>query len=700
MGGIWQEDTSQRPDPYLEWEFRTRPLKAKRDEQWCSVHIQVRPRDGSDYLASLESLLAAARLGRLPDDKSDAPITFRMADDEQAQLIELIKEITSGMKPPYDDVLLQFFVYRLEPLVYRKGYYAANDLFETIYAGPPIVGLTFNSDLSHFDPTDLAHPLMTDRQVAIGIIDDGIAFAHERFCIRRDGKAAGSRVKAVWLQDTERAAPDNGVAFGRRLNVREIDQLLQTCSSESDIYRSVGLTNFGTREYNPLASRASHGTHVLDLAAGQEPRSAGGNRPILAVQLPAIATRDTSGVTMGSYVMQAVRAIMLWADMIDNRMPLVLNFSFGLTAGPKDGTSYLERALNDLIDYRNRRGAPTRLVMPAGNSYGAHLTAKMTLKGGEARALDWIVLPDDESPNYLEIWVDGEVPQTSCPLAISLTPPNEGAGRVLHLESGTMCSFEVDGRPVAGVYYQVERRDRTTRGRVFVVTNPTASRATDPAPAGRWRLALKNITDRKLNASLYIQRDDTPFGYARRGRQSRFDHGKAYERDPRTGNYNRLAEDCPIVYEDTLSALATSSPGEKGYVIVVGAAEATDGRPPAEYSSRGPTRLRPGPDCSAFAEDGDAHRGILAAGTLSGSIVAMSGTSVAAPQVARKIADDLAAQLPGVVTMSVGDLAPTTVRAAAQTTLPVPPEEAARLGDYIVPLRQDTGIPQRRYPAV
>ena len=36
------------------------------------------------------------------------------------------------------------------------------------------------------------------------------------------------------------------------------------------------------------------------------------------------------------------------------------------------------------------------------------------------------------------------------------------------------------------------------------------------------------------------------------------------------------------------------------------------------------------------------HVGVLAAGTRSGSIVAMNGTSVAAPQIARRIADDLA----------------------------------------------------------
>jgi hypothetical protein len=45
----------------------------------------------------------------------------------------------------------------------------------------------------------------------------------------------------------------------------------------------------------------------------------------------------------------------------------------------------------------------------------------------------------------------------------------------------------------------------------------------------------------------------------------------------------------------------------------------------------------------AVADDSAIHRGIIAAGTRSGSTLALNGTSVAAPQVAREIADDLAA---------------------------------------------------------
>ena len=71
---------------------------------------------------------------------------------------------------------------------------------------------------------------------------------------------------------------------------------------------------------------------------------------------------------------------------------------------------------------------------------------------------------------------------------------------------------------------------------------------------------------------------------------------------------------------------------------------------PVRYTSAGPTsgsaRSRPAPDLTAPSEDSIACHGILSAGTRSGSVVAMNGTSVAAPQFARWLADQIAAGQP------------------------------------------------------
>jgi hypothetical protein len=66
---------------------------------------------------------------------------------------------------------------------------------------------------------------------------------------------------------------------------------------------------------------------------------------------------------------------------------------------------------------------------------------------------------------------------------------------------------------------------------------------------------------------------------------------------------------------------------------------------PSRYSGAGPDATPPlvppprtGPDAAATADDSVALYGVLAAGTRSGSVAAMNGTSVAAPQITRLIA--------------------------------------------------------------
>jgi hypothetical protein len=412
---------------------------------------------------------------------------------------------------------------------------------------------------------------------------------------------------------------------------------------------------------------------------------------------------------MGSYVLQAARQIMLWADRISPRLPLVINFSYGIQAGPKNGTHQIERALSQLIDSRNRRGAPTCLVLPAGNSYRARATAKMELERDTSDSLGWIMLPDDGTPNHLEIWLDGDaVGQQLSSIEANLTPPVGEAAAMRGLGDGDMRTLEVDNRPIAGVYYNVVQSPGTpARGRIHIAVSATASRSegAHPAPAGRWRLTIANTSQSRVTAHLYIQRDDTPMGYTQRGRQSYFDHGEAYGRIPSGGNYRRLKVEagCPITSEDTLSAIATGVGS-----IVVGAADALDGLLPADYTSSGPAMSRDGPDCSAVVDHGSAHWGALAAGTYSGSVVALRGTSVAAPQLVRRVADYLESQSPGpvVLTASMADSASVAVGTpgdaalrsmASNATFAIPANDSRRLGSFVLRENVISHIPRRKY---
>ena len=106
-----------------------------------------------------------------------------------------------------------------------------------------------------------------------------------------------------------------------------------------------------------------------------------------------------------------------------------------------------------------------------------------------------------------------------------------------------------------------------------------------------------------------------------------------------------------IKRDGSINAIATGS-----HTIVAGGYVRKENRV-VKYSSGGPIspasgavkavdRLDPddlertGPDAVARSDESYVHQGILAAGTRSGSVVVMNGTSVAAPQIARQIAKE------------------------------------------------------------
>jgi hypothetical protein len=196
------------------------------------------------------------------------------------------------------------------------------------------------------------------------------------------------------------------------------------------------------------------------------------------------------------------------------------------------------------------------------------------------------------------------------------------------------------------------------------------------APAGVWTVQLKN---RSLGAGeivhLWVQRDDSLYGFDLRGRQSYFDD-PGYARFDNEGRDNE-ADDlmCPVRRASTISAIATGR-----QPVVLGGFLRKEMKI-AKYSSAGPItpfQANPvpdpyRPDAIVPTDDTLVHYGLLAAGSRSGSVVALNGTSVAAPQIARKIADDLAAG-------GNGNRATVEGWVTVHPTSPAPPPIADRSG--------------------
>lgn len=207
--------------------------------------------------------------------------------------------------------------------------------------------------------------------------------------------------------------------------------------------------------------------------------------------------------------------------------------------------------------------------------------------------------------------------------------------------------------------------------RLQPTSNPTAA-------SGVWKIRLRNqnLLDRGQEIHAWIQRDDTPFGYPIRGRQSYFDHADYQRFSERTtpigsvieedSHIEQQASDSPIKRAGLINAIAT---GDETIVIggYVGRDDGVPGvrqpRDLAPYSAGGPTtgtrdglpppscltvlgRSPDGPDASAPSDRSRTLLGIPATGTRSNSTIALNGTSVAAPQVARWVADGVAGTLP------------------------------------------------------
>ena len=84
----------------------------------------------------------------------------------------------------------------------------------------------------------------------------------------------------------------------------------------------------------------------------------------------------------------------------------MINLSYGLLAGPHDGTDAMEVFIRQLIIDCQNEGFPLRVVLPAGNSYLGRIHAQFSFQSvGDVEELRWRVQPDDRTPSFLEIWL-------------------------------------------------------------------------------------------------------------------------------------------------------------------------------------------------------------------------------------------------------------------------------------------------------
>jgi hypothetical protein len=399
-------------------------------------------------------------------------------------------------------------------------------------------------------------------------VDSGADFAHANFR-RSDGS---TRMLALWDQNAPVPQPDSPFGYGRRYGTAQIDAALQ----EADPYAALS--------YDP-GSR-SHGTHVMDIAAGsgggQNPSGVAPEADLLFVN-PAFSDiiwegEDVVGSEFGDSV-QMLEALRFIFDEAGDR-PCAVNVSLGTNGGPHDGSSLVEQGIDAIVDE-----APNRaIVIAASNSFSDGIHAAGNVSEAAATDVLWEGADQNAGQGELELWYSGDDT-----FELELIAPDGTSLGMVPLGSNARAEDD-QGRTVLFISH---RQGDPNNG-----DNVIGMFLEEHVPGTTWTLRLRGATvtgDGAYHA--WVERNDRA--------QSKF-----------------------AAPQDNSHTLGSISCGQKS--IVVGSYSAhTAGMPLSVFSSAGPTRDgREKPELSA---PGDAVR---AASSRTGSgLTRKSGTSMAAPAV-------------------------------------------------------------------
>lgn len=545
--------------------------------------------------------------------------------------------------------------------------------------------------------------------VVMAIIDDGIAIANDLFRAgRTTTRVEHHWTMSASPRSAGRASEGPAVSrrstIGRTVECEDINALLKACTAsdlldETGFYERTGQIDFGNGQFSPVSLQRSHGTHIAALAAGHPMAKAVSNRPIISVSLPARVTQDVTGQSSLPALALALQALHHQARrfVVTDKAgksegilaPVVLNFSFGDFSGPHDGTGEVdflfEQFLGKTADQIATDAAMPQsreLILPAGNGNLSRTHAEIKFPKGKRkkpRTLNLVARPDDRTATHVEMWTPRANPPDSPPdyVTVEVTPPGGPVSKVLVGGGSKPQSFvllDADHRMLARLTY-VLTPGPTARGLITLSLNPTdsltervssvVSDRASCAPAGVWKIKVRAVALKSLDTpcidqlpgnsiQVWVRRDETLPGFLPGGRQARFSDPD-YEL---TGKFGKPLTNDPDDTKSLVRREGTLSGFAAGTVPTVVGAATIKPLSVSDYSATGPLSPPPnpgngdseplfriGPDVVARGDDSLVLRGVISAGSTSGSFVRLNGTSVAAPMYARALACQIEAGL-------------------------------------------------------
>ncbi|MBB5076377.1 S8 family serine peptidase [Nonomuraea endophytica] len=415
----------------------------------------------------------------------------------------------------------------------------------------------------------------TGHGVVLGVADWGCDFAHP------DLRNADGTTRLLALWDQRPAAPGGAQPYGYG-RIHDADRI-NAALARPDPYRALG--------YHPADfdyGAGAHGSHTISLAAGNG-RGGGprGVAPSAALVFVNLRKGETRPLGDSVELLESIDFI----HRIAGR-PCVISLSLGRHAGEHTGCTLVERAMDHLLAVT----PGLAIVQSCGNYYQRRAHASWLLRRGETRSFAVRADSADRTTNEVDIWYEGRDT-----LTVEVTAP-DGSQRCV-VRQGEQATLTAEDRQIARVYHRAcDPNNGDHQCAVFLEPH---------AGEGDWTIALhaEDVVDGRVHA--WIERDG-----GCRSCQSHFDREDS---DPRT---------------------TTGSIANGFRTIVVGAYDALQSdRPRAPFSSVGPTRdHRDKPDLVAPGVQVLGARSQPRDGDRNSLYVGMSGTSMAAPQVAGAVA--------------------------------------------------------------
>lgn len=480
-----------------------------------------------------------------------------------------------------------------------------------------------------------ARPERPENAAVIAVIDEGLPFAQPHL---------NAHLASIWMMSGDRRG---AVPFGVEITGTDMAQPLPGRAQLLDAagrYDELGVSDIGSPSGRRMRGYRTHGSSVMSIAV----EGLGREHPVIGVGFPAEVVRDTSGALLPFFILLGVLHVLSRTRALSNELgkscgadalalPAVINISYGVLSGPKDGSDPLSSALDALCDPARPAISglgPVHVVWPMGNGRQAQSHARITPETGP---LSLHLQPDDRTPSYVSLRADApEDGSFGLRAALCLPGDTEWTPTPADPTPGTRISLPLPDGSTAHAYFKRETPETgSARDFVLLAFGPTVrwDYRDDGLPVGRWGLKAEATGV----VEVFVQRDDSLVELRSGGRQSRLGHD-SYRRWTAAGREIECDKDgpkSPILRVRSFNAFAAST-----HVWRVGGISEREQRV-VPYSGLGtpgdPDRPKEG-DVLAISDRSRTMAGIPVRTFFGGAKIRETGTSVAAPWIAHAMA--------------------------------------------------------------